>query len=134
MRGASVRGVILAGSPDFMEKERAGLVEAAVKIESQAAFFLARRCNQRAEFGFEEHVLTFLGAQRDDQSDRVLREFCGRGAFWAASSGPPGGSAGFLFRHVGGDCTPNSFNGKENPGHTLVHLKVDATNPRRPAP
>ena len=42
MRGAGVRGVVLAGSPDFVEKERAGLVGATMKIEPQAALFLAR--------------------------------------------------------------------------------------------
>ena len=38
---AGVRGMVLAGSPDFMEKESAGLVGATMKIKSQAAFFLA---------------------------------------------------------------------------------------------
>jgi hypothetical protein len=42
MRGAGVSGMVLAGSPDFVEKESAGLVGASMKIESQAALFLAR--------------------------------------------------------------------------------------------
>ena len=68
-----MRGVILAGSPDFMEKESAGLVGARVKIESQAPFFLARWRNQRAKFGFEEHVLAFFGSKGDNQGDCVFR-------------------------------------------------------------
>jgi len=43
MRGASVGSVVLAGSPDFVKQEGAGLVGASVKIESDAALFLARR-------------------------------------------------------------------------------------------
>ena len=113
MRGAGVRGVILAGSPDLVEEEGAGLVGASVEIESQAAFFLARRRDQRAEFGFKEHVLAFLGAEIDDESDCVFRKFRDCGAVGFAPEGPSGGFAGFWFRHVGGDCTPNSFNGKE---------------------
>jgi hypothetical protein len=66
MRGAGVRGVILASSPDFVEKESAGLVGARVKIKSQAALFLARERKERAEFGFEEHVLAFFRAERDN--------------------------------------------------------------------
>jgi len=110
---ASVGGVVLAGSPDFVEKESAGLVGASVKIEAQAAHFIARRRDQRAEFGFAEHVLAFLGAQRDDQGDGVFREFRDRSAVRATPGRPPGGFAGLWFRHVGGDCTPNRSNGKE---------------------
>ena len=43
MRSAGVGGVVLAGSPDFMEKESAGLIGTTMEIESQAALFLARR-------------------------------------------------------------------------------------------
>jgi hypothetical protein len=116
---ASVRGVVLAGSPDFMEKESAGLVDRTMKIEAQAASFLARGRDQRAKLGFQEHVLAFLGAESDDEGDCVFGQFCDRGALGAA----PGRLAGFLFRHVGGDCTPNSLNGKENrerAGHDRV--------------
>jgi hypothetical protein len=73
MRSAGVGGVVFAGSPDFVEEESAGLVGASVKIEAQAALFLARRRDQRAEFGFEEHVLAFFGAKRDYQRDRIFR-------------------------------------------------------------
>ena len=94
MRRAGVRGVILAGAPDFMEKESAGLVGASVKIESQAAFFLTRWRDQRAEFGFEEHVLAFLGSKRDNQGDRVLGKFGDHSAARTAPGWPPGGFAG----------------------------------------
>jgi hypothetical protein len=114
MGGAGVGGMVLAGSPDFVEKESAGLIGATMKVESQAALFLARGRDESAEFGFEEDVLAFLGAKRDDERDRIFREFRDRGAVGARPGGPPGGFAGFLFRHIGGDCTPNSFIGKEN--------------------
>jgi hypothetical protein len=110
---AGVRGVVLAGSPDFMEKESAWLVDATMEIEAQAARFLARWRDQRAEFGFEEHVLAFFGSKRDDQGNRVLGKFGDRCAARAAPGRPAGGLAGFLFRHVGGDCTPNGLDGKE---------------------
>jgi len=54
--------MVLAGSPDFVEKESAGLVGATMKIESQAALFLALGREESSEFGFEEDVLAFLGA------------------------------------------------------------------------
>src|ERR1700719_2176821 len=117
MRGAGVRGVVLAGFPDFMEKKSSGLVDATMKIESQAAFFLARRRDERTKFGFEEDVLAFLRAQSDDACDRVFRE-CGDRCGAGTPAGRPLRSfAGFPFGHVGGDCTPNSFNGKENWRH-----------------
>ncbi len=62
MRGAGVGGVVLPGSPDFVEQESAGLIGATMKIESQAALFLARWREESSEFGFEEDVLAFLGA------------------------------------------------------------------------
>jgi hypothetical protein len=48
VRGAHVRGVVLAISPDFMEKKTSGLVDANMKIKSQAALFLSRGCDKRA--------------------------------------------------------------------------------------
>lgn len=114
MRRAGVRGMVFAGSPDFMEKKSAGLVDTTMEVESQAALFLARRRNQGAEFRFEKHVLAFLGAERDDKSDRVFGELCDDRVPGAAPCRPSGGFAVFLFRHVGRDCTPNSFNRKEN--------------------
>ena len=133
MWSAGVGGMVLAGSPDFVEKEGAGLVGAAMQIELQAAFFLARWPDERAKLGFEEDVLPFLGAESDDQGDRIFREFRYRGAARTPAGRPLRSFAGFPFGHVGGDCTPNSVNGKENRDTPLVHLKVDATNPGRPA-
>jgi hypothetical protein len=121
--------MVLAGSPDFVEKEGAGLVGTTMQVKSQAPLFLARWRNKSTEFGFEKDVLAFLGAKRNDKRNGTFRELCDRGAVRA----PPRGFAGFLFRHVGGDCTPNSVNGKENWNAPLVHLKVDATKPKRPA-
>src|SRR6267142_368775 len=76
---AGVRGVVVAGFPYFVKEESARLVGAAVQIVLQAAFFLARRGNERAKLGFEEDVSPFLGAESDDQDDRIFREFryCG---------------------------------------------------------
>ena len=42
MRGAGVRGVVVAGFPDFVKEESAGLIGAAVQIVLQAALFLSR--------------------------------------------------------------------------------------------
>jgi hypothetical protein len=113
MGRAGVRGMVLAGSPDFMEKESAGLVDATMKVKSQAPLFLARWCDERAKFGFEEDVLAFLGAEGDDQGDRIFREFRYLCAARTPAGRPLRSFAGFPFGHVGGDCTPNSFNGKQ---------------------
>jgi hypothetical protein len=118
-----VRGMVLAGSPDFVEKEGAGLVGATMQIKSQAPFFLARWCDERAKFGFEEDVLAFFGAESDDQGDGIFREFGDRCAARTPADRPLRGFAGFPFGHVGGDCTPNSFNRKKNRDTPLVHLK-----------
>jgi len=113
MRCAGMRGMVLAGFPDFMQKKSSRLVDATMKIESQAAFFLARGRDQCAELGCKEHVLAFLGAEGDDAGDRVFREFGDRCAVSTAAGRVPGGFAGPLFRHVGGDCTPNGLNRNE---------------------
>jgi hypothetical protein len=133
VRGAGVCGVVFAGSPDFVEEKGTGLIHAAVEIETQASGFLARGCEEGAKLGLEENVLSFLGAESDDQGNCVFREFGGRGAASTPAGQPLRSFARFPFGHVGGDCTPNSFNGKENWDTSLVHLKVDATDPRRPA-
>ena len=117
MGRAGVGGMVLAGSPDFVEKEGAGLVGATMQVKSQAPLFLARWSDERTKFGFEEDVLAFLGAESDDQSDCVFREFGDRCAARTPAGRPLRGFAGFVFGHVGGDCTPNSFNGKENWRH-----------------
>jgi hypothetical protein len=61
------------GFPDFVKEERARLVDAAMQVELQAAFFLARRGQEGAELRLEEQVLAFLGAHDDDQRYRMLR-------------------------------------------------------------
>src|ERR1700720_524926 len=114
MRPAGVRGVVLAGFPDFVNEESAGLICAAVQIVLQATLFLARWGDERAKLGFEEDVLAFLGAESDDEGDGIFREFADRCAARTPAGRPPRSFAGFPFGHVGGDCTPNSFNGKEN--------------------
>jgi len=114
MRRAGVRGVVFSGFPDFMEEERAGLIGAAMQIELQAAFFFARWRDERAKLGFEEDVLPFLGAESNDQGDGIFREFGVRCAARTPAGRPLRSFARFPFGHVGGDCTPNSFNGKEN--------------------
>ena len=80
MWGAGVGGMVLAGSPDFMEEESAGLVGATMKIETQASGFLAGGCEEGAKLGFEEDVLAILGAESDDQGKRVFRELGDGGA------------------------------------------------------
>ena len=113
MRCAGVRGMVLAGFPDFMQKKSSRLIDATMKIESQAAFFPARGRDQCAELGCKEHVLAFLGAKGDHPGDGVFREFGDRCAVSTAAGRVLGGFAGPSFRHVGGDCTPNGFNRKE---------------------
>ena len=109
MRRAGVRGVVVAGFPDFVEEEGSGLIRAAVQIELQAAFFLPGRGNERAKFGLEEQVLAFLGPHDHDQGDGVPGEFDDGGSARAAALS---GFAGFRLGHYGGDCTPNVRKGK----------------------
>ena len=131
MWGAGVRGVVLAGFPDFVKEESARLVGAAMQIVLQAAFFLARGGNERAKLGFEEDVSPFLGAESDDQDDRIFREFRYRGAARTPAGRPLRSFAGFPFGHVGGDCTPNSFNGKEKSNYGNVQRRLRSMLTRR---
>jgi hypothetical protein len=114
MWGTGVRGVVFAGSPDFVEEKGTGVIHATVQIETKASGFLTGGHEEGAKLGFEKDVLAFLGAESDDQSDGVFGELRDSGAVSAAPGGSPGGFGGFVFRHVGGDCTPNEGNGKEN--------------------
>ncbi len=114
MWGAGVRGVMLAGFPDFVEEEGAGLIDTAVQIESQAAYFLAGGYEKGAKLGFEERVLPFFGAEDNDQGDCALGKLGGSCGARVAAGAELGNFAGFSFGHVGGDCTPNSVNRKEN--------------------
>ena len=75
-------GVVVAGFPDFVKEKCAGLIGAAVQIVLQAAFFLAGGSDKGAEFGFEEELLAFFGAEENDEGHRVfgeLGEFGGAG-------------------------------------------------------
>ena len=116
MGRAGVGGVVIAGFPDFVEEEAAGLLGAAVKIELQAAIFLAGRSEEGAEFGFEEEVLACFGAHDDDQGDGVLWEFDGGVGAWPATGRAPGRATRFWFGHNGGDCTPKVGESKEEMG------------------
>src|SRR5258708_1420370 len=113
MRSLGVEAMVFAGDPDFVEQEGAGDVEGAVQVVGEAAFLAARRGDERAEFGFEQGLLAFLGAKDDDQGYSVF--------------GEPGGCARtrlssrcvllcFALRHGGGDCTPTG--GKEKAAQT----------------
>ena len=104
---AGVGGVMVAGFPDFVEQECAGLVGTTMKVELQAALFLAGGRDEGAQFRFEEQVLAFLRAHDHDQGDRVLGEFRDRGAPGPAASRALCRSAGLGFGHDGGDFTPN---------------------------
>jgi hypothetical protein len=99
-----VGNVMLATFPNFVEKEHGGLIGAAVQIVLQAAFFLARRSNQRAEFGFEQHVLAFLGAERDDKHNSAFGKLGDLGTWGPAGRLPFRGAFLFRFGHIGGDC------------------------------
>lgn len=112
MRRTGVRGVVIAGLPDFVKEEGARLFGTAMKIELQAAIFLARWCNQRPKLGFKKQVLAFLGAHDDDQSDGVLGEFDHGGAARATAGRAFCGTPGFPLGHDGGDCTPNAGQSK----------------------
>jgi hypothetical protein len=133
VRGAGVCRVVFARSPDFVEEKGTGVIHATVQIETQASGFLTGGHEKGTKLGFEEDVLAFLGAESDDQSDGVFGELRCRGAARTRAGRPLRSFAGFPFGHVGGDCTPNRVNGKGNRDTPPVHLKVDATNSRRPA-
>ena len=122
--------MVFAGFPDFMQKESSRLVDATMKIESQAAFFPARGRDQCAELGCKEHVLAFLGAKGDHPGDGVFRELGDRCAVSTAAGRVPGGFAGPLFRHVGGDCTPNGLNRKEKWKYGELHGRDSLAAPR----
>jgi hypothetical protein len=114
MRGAGVGCVMVAGFPDFVEEEGAGLVDAAMQVESQAAIFLARGSDEGAKFGFKEKVLGFFGAHHDDEGDGVFRKLEDRGTARTAVGKALRGAAGFALGHDGRDCTPNAPKGKRD--------------------
>ena len=114
VRRAGVRGVVLAGFPDFVEEEGTRLIYAAVQVVLQAALLLAGRGDQGAQFGFKEQVLAFLGLHNDNQSNRVFRELGDGGALRAATGAALRRLARFRLGHDGGDCTPNAGQSKGN--------------------
>ena len=98
-------GVVRACGPDFVEEEKAGLIDGVMEIVLEAAFFFASGSDKRADFGFQQKVLALFGAQDHDQSDRVFGEFAGFqfvrrlfGAFGIVRL------FRFSFGHDGGDC------------------------------
>ena len=109
MGGTRVRGVVLAACPDFVEEICARVIGGAVQIVLQATLFLARGADESAEFGFEEHVLAFLGTERDDESDAAFGEFDDFGATGAAAGARRGALPCFSLGHDGGDCTPTGM-------------------------
>jgi len=94
MRRAGMGGVVFAGFPDFVKKKCAGMLDAAMQVVLDAAFFLARGRDERAEFGFEQQMLAFFGPQNHDQGDRVFGQLGGSRASRTAG-GPLSGLAGF---------------------------------------
>ena len=66
VRGFSVRGVVFAGFPDFVEKKLPGIFRGAMQVVLHAASFLAAGGDESAKLCFEEEVLTFFGTQSDD--------------------------------------------------------------------
>lgn len=116
VRGARVRGVMLAAFPDFVEQERAGLIGAAMQIVLQAAIFLAGGSDEGAKFGLEEQVLALLGAENDDEGESAFREFGDLGAAGLVSGPRLRGFLRFSFGHIGGDCTLTAAKSNGNCG------------------
>jgi hypothetical protein len=66
VRRLSVKAMMFAGGPDFVEEEGTGDFEGAVQVVGEAAFFAAGGGDEGAEFGLEEWLLAFLGAEKDN--------------------------------------------------------------------
>jgi len=113
MRGLGVKAMVFAGGPDFVEQEGAGDFDGAMEVVSEAAFLAAGGGDERAEFGFEQGLLAFLGAKDDDQGYSVFGEPGGCARTRLASRC---GLLCFALRHGGGDCTPTG--GKEKAAQT----------------
>jgi hypothetical protein len=77
MRGFSVKAMMFAGGPDFVEQEGARDFEGAVQVVGEASFFAAGGGDQGAEFRFEQTFLTFLGSEDDSQGYGVFGELGG---------------------------------------------------------
>jgi hypothetical protein len=77
MRSLGVEAMVFAGGPDFVQQEGTGDVEGAMQVVSEAALFAASGADEGAEFGFEERLLSFLGAENDAERYGVLGELSG---------------------------------------------------------
>ena len=109
-----MRGVVIAGEPDFVEEELTQLVGGAVEVVLETAFFLARGPNEGTELGFEEKVLPFAGAHEDDEGDGVLGKLDSlEGGNFPVTRPASGRGLALGLGHNGGDCTANKGNGKE---------------------
>ncbi len=70
---AGVFGVGFAAGPNFMQQQCSGSINGSVKIVGKAAFFFARRVDQRSKFRFQQRLLAFASTQYDDQRHGILR-------------------------------------------------------------
>src|SRR5947209_8120148 len=118
-----VLGVRIAAGPNFMQPECTGRIGSAVQVITKAAILFARRCDQRAQLGFENCLLAFPRPQNHDQRDCLFRQL-DAGACASACLGS-GRLAGLLLcstlRHAGGDCIPNRA-AQVMPSLTLVPI------------
>ncbi len=97
-------GVSLAARPHFVQQQRAGRLDGPVNIVRQAAFFSARRANQRPQFRLEQRLLPFARTQYDDERYCLFRKLpSGRSARSPRpATGLPADCASHLaLRHVG---------------------------------
>lgn len=82
MQGAGVGAMVVAGGPDFVDHVGPRLIGGDVKIVLETAGFLAAGTDESTEFGLQEEVLAFFGAEGGDQGDGALGkfgDFCGVG-------------------------------------------------------
>jgi hypothetical protein len=88
-----------------VKEEEAGLIDGVMQIVLQAAFFFARGRDEGTDLSLEQQLLTFLGAEDNDESDRVFGEFAGfqlvRRLFGALTRVR---LFRFSFGHTGRDC------------------------------
>jgi hypothetical protein len=110
MRRLGVQAMVFAGGPDFVEQEGAGDFEGAVQVVGEAAVFAAGGGDERSKFGFEQRLLTFLGAEDDGQGYGVFGQL---GGCTSSRLAPRWGSFCFALCHGRGDCTPSLTFGKK---------------------
>lgn len=132
-----VGGVVRAGSPDFVEEKEARLIQRVMKIVLEAAFFLARRSDEGADFGFQQELLTLFGAEDYDEGDRIFGKFGGFKFVDGFLAGlARGGFFRFSFGHDGGDCIAVSGGGgKEySQDHAGGRTEVGSNSARQSPP